>query len=73
MKTSAPADVAFAILVRATLAYDPQEDRIRLDGLCDDEKTLQLWLTARLLNALVSHLVQYTEPVVTELTNRQLG
>lgn len=44
------------LLKTVTLTYSKGEDRIRLDGADIEGKTQTLWLTARLLNALVPHL-----------------
>ena len=44
-------------LATITLAYSIEEDRVRLDGLSTAGETLTLWLTARLLNRLVPHLL----------------
>ena len=43
---------ASPVLQRITTAYDPEQDRMRLDGERADGSTLTLWLTQRLLKHL---------------------
>lgn len=45
-------------VTRATLAYDQNEDRISLTCAFEKEKSIVLWLTARLANQLAPHLCQ---------------
>ena len=45
-------------LTTITLGYSVEQDRVRLDGVDADGKTLTLWLTARLLHRLVPHLIE---------------
>jgi hypothetical protein len=45
-------------LARVTLSYVAAEDRIQLCGLDTKGRTIRLWLTARLLTALVPHVLQ---------------
>lgn len=48
-------------LQRITTQYIDTEDRIRLSGESDEEKTIVLWLTQRLLSQVISHLVDLIE------------
>lgn len=45
-------------LTRVKLSYIVAEDRIQLSGLDNRGRILKLWLTAKLLNLLVPHLVR---------------
>ena len=45
-------------LTTITFGYSVEQDRVRLDGVDADGNTLTLWLTARLLNRLVPHLIE---------------
>ena len=47
-------------LLRVTLAYSSEEDRICMDGISARGETKRLWLTARLVNRLVPHLLRIT-------------
>lgn len=47
-------------LSRATLAYCPIEDRIRLDGLSTCSDTIRLWFTERLLVRLIQYVIALT-------------
>ena len=58
MKREAPSTNTVPRLARITLGYSLEQDRVRLDGVDVDGKPLTLWLTARLLNRLVPHLVE---------------
>lgn len=53
------------VLNKFTTQSDLTEDRIRLSGTIDNDQTLQLWLTQRLVNRLVSHLCQILEKPVS--------
>ena len=44
------------VAARATLAYNPSEDRISLACAFSDSQCVVLWLTARLASQLVPHL-----------------
>tara|TARA_B100001057_G_scaffold373514_1_gene377948 strand:+ start:334 stop:864 length:531 start_codon:yes stop_codon:yes gene_type:complete len=48
-------------LVKVTLAYCPQEDRVRMDGLGSTAGTIRIWFTARLLSLLARHLLKYEQ------------
>ena len=52
-------DRQVANLARITLSYVTEEDRVQLVGEDAEGKTIKLWLTARLLTRLVSHLVHH--------------
>ena len=52
---------ASPVLQRITTAYDPEQDRMRLDGERADGSTLTLWLTQRLLKHLLPALWQWLE------------
>ena len=52
------AGAAATQLLRVTLAYSSEEDRIFMDGISADGETKRLWLTARLVNRLVPHLLR---------------
>lgn len=47
-------------LSRATVAYCPTEDRVRLDGFSTGSDTIRLWFTARLLVRLIQHVIALT-------------
>ncbi|MDA9677874.1 hypothetical protein N9T52_00270 [bacterium] len=47
-------------LLRVTLAYSSEQDRIFMDGISAHGETKRLWLTARLVNRLVPHLLRIT-------------
>ena len=53
-------------LTTITLGYSIEQDRVRLEGADADGKTFTFWLTARLLNRLVPHLIE-------RLTDMQLS
>lgn len=53
-------------LLRVTLAYSSEEDRICMDGISDRGETKRLWLTARLVNRLVPHLLRITDNASNE-------
>lgn len=48
-------------LQRITTEYVEKEDRIRLSGETEDNKTIVLWLTQRLLSQVISHLLGLIE------------
>lgn len=48
-------------LQRITTEYVEVEDRIRLSGEGEQDQTVVLWLTQRLLSQLISHLVELIE------------
>ena len=50
-----------AVLERCTTEYAEDEDRLRLSAELANGNTVVLWLTQRLLNRLVPHLVQWLE------------
>ena len=54
------ADAEATQLLRVTLAYSSEEDRICMDGISASGETKRLWLTARLVNRLVPHLLRIT-------------
>jgi len=58
VKREAPSTNTVPRLARVTLGYSTEQDRVRLNGVDVDGKSLILWLTARLLNRLVPHLVE---------------
>lgn len=58
MKQGAPIGNAIPRLATVTLGYSLQQDRVRLNAADIDGKTLTLWLTARLLNRLIPHLIE---------------
>ena len=46
-------------LQRVTIEYVAAEDRIRFSGETGDDQTLVVWLTQRMLNLVVSHMVRW--------------
>lgn len=50
-----------------TTDYDPQEDRICLAIVDDQEQCVQLWLTQRLMRRLMPPLLQQTQAQIAEL------
>ena len=50
-------DVHIPSLVKVSLTYSLEEDRICLDGASASGEVFRMWLTARLLNRLVPYLV----------------
>ena len=50
-----------AMLQRITSEYVAQEDRVRVSGECANGSTVVLWLTQRILNRLVPHLVGWLD------------
>ena len=48
-------------LKRITTEYIESEDRIRLAGLTNDNQTIALWLTMRLLKRLIKHCLNLLE------------
>ena len=48
-------------LIKVTVAYCPNEDRVRMDGLGSTAGTIRVWFTARLLSLLVQHLLKYEQ------------
>ena len=48
-------------LERITTEYVEVEDRIRLTGESEDNQTIVLWLTQRLLTQIISHLLGLIE------------
>ena len=48
-------------LQRITTEFIDSEDRIRLCGECSPQQTVVLWLTQRMLNRLVPHLLNWLE------------
>ena len=58
MKDTTPHNGTSFKLVTITLRYSVEQDRVRLDGADNDGKTLTFWLTARLLNRLIPHLIR---------------
>ncbi|MFL2873138.1 MAG: hypothetical protein ACJZ8M_07360 [Pseudohongiellaceae bacterium] len=55
-------------LKRITTEYNEREDRIRLAGITDDNQTIALWLTMRLVSRLVSHCLNLLEKSTPEAT-----
>ena len=60
-------------LARMTLAYSREDDRVRLDGEDDDGETITLWLTARLLSALVRYLARQQEDLLVTPNSHEGG
>lgn len=63
-------------LKRITIEYSEREDRIRLAGLTDNNQTIGLWLTMRLMSRLINHCLNLVEKNTPELektpaTNQQ--
>lgn len=58
MSHGAPYRDTIPRLATITLGYSLEQDRVRLDSADADGKTLTLWLTARLLNRLIPHLIE---------------
>ena len=54
-------------LTRLTVTYVHEEDRMQFSGVDNDGRSLKLWLTARLLNRLMPHLVR--QQIVFEEVN----
>ena len=54
-------------LKRITTEYTELEDRIRLAGLTDDNQTIALWLTMRLLKRLINHCLNLLDKNTPEL------
>ena len=54
-------------LKRITSEYIELEDRIRLAGITDDNQTIVLWLTMRLLRRLITHCLNLLEKNTPEL------
>jgi hypothetical protein len=48
-------------LQRVTTEYVAAEDRVRLSGETGDDQTLVVWLTQRMLNLIVSHMIRWLE------------
>lgn len=59
-ESTVSADAKATQLLRVTLAYSSEEDRICMDGISAGGKTKRLWLTARLVHRLVPHLLRIT-------------
>jgi len=59
-------------LQRITTEYSEAEDRIRLAGETADGTTLTLWLTRRLLDRLIPHLVLWLEQQHADLPRADL-
>lgn len=57
-------------LQRVTLEYVDLEDRIRLTGELASGDTVVLWLTQRLVNRLVPHLIAWLERQVAPASSR---
>lgn len=53
-------DVCGTAVVKMTLGYDEQEDRIYLDCLTPSRTQIRLWVTQRLMQRLVRHLERST-------------
>jgi len=68
----APLANAVPLLVTITLGYSIEQDRIRLRGVDANGKTLTLWLTARLLNRLIPHLIKRQAAITLSNTNPEL-
>ena len=56
--SQAGSELAAIEAVRATLAYNQNQDRISLTCALKNEECVVLWLTARLVTQLVPHLCQ---------------
>ena len=54
-------------LKRITSEYIELEDRIRLAGLTDENQTISIWLTMRLLRRLITHCLNLLEKNTPEL------
>ena len=54
-------------LKRITTEYIELEDRIRLAGLIEDNQTVSIWLTMRLLRRLISHCINLVDENTPEL------
>ena len=54
---SAIAEPQVTLLSRLTLDYSPDEDRMRLTGLTQEGELVVAWLSLRLLERIVSHLL----------------
>ena len=50
-------------VVRTTLAFDENEDRISLTCALNNDQVLVLWLTRRLTGRLVPHLLNFVAPL----------
>ena len=50
-------------VVRTTLAFDENEDRISLTCALNNDQVLVLWLTQRLTGRLVPHLLNFVSPL----------
>lgn len=59
-ESTVSADAKATQLLRVTLAYSSEEDRICMDGISAGGETKRLWLTARLVHRLVPHLLRIT-------------
>ena len=59
------------LLANITLGYSHEEDRLRLDGADAAGETTTLWLTARLMNRLVPHLIKRQTDM--QLSIKKLG
>ena len=56
-------------LQRITTEYVDTEDRIRLSGEAEENETIVLWLTQRLLSQVISHLLRLIEKQSLNLAN----
>ena len=53
-------DACVMAVIKMTLGYDEQEDRIYLDCLTPSQTQIRLWVTQRLMQRLVRHLKRST-------------
>ena len=53
-------------LQRITTNYNEQEDRLTIAGLTDENETVSLWLTMRLVSRLISHCLGLLEKDLPE-------
>ena len=55
-------------LLRITTKYSEFEDRIRIDAYCDEENSISLWFTQRLLIRLAKNCFDYLDTTHTKST-----
>ena len=59
--TSLKLKTIMSSLKRITTEYNEREDRIRLAGFTDNNQTVSLWLTMRLMSRLINHCIKLLE------------